>query len=105
MLRRLLLLTLFNKITALSISSTLINQTQQRLQERHYLMRENLRCQRESISLNTKQLLSEILCSLLCMIVLFLIDMGVVRLIEEGTLSVMYRLFLYISAFYETSTY
>jgi len=39
------------------------------------------------------------------MIVLFLIDMGVVRLIEEGTLSVMYRLFLYISAFYETSTY
>lgn len=86
MLLRLLLLTLFNKITAFTISSTLINQTQQWLQERHYLMREALRCQRESISLSTKQFLSEILCSLLCTILPFLIDVGAARLVEERTL-------------------
>lgn len=77
MLLRLLLLTLFNKITAFSISSTLINQTQQWLQGRHYLMLEALRCQRESISPSAKQFLSEILCSLLCAIVLFLVGRGV----------------------------
>ncbi|RMC14800.1 hypothetical protein DUI87_06976 [Hirundo rustica rustica] len=37
-------------ITAVSISSTLINQTQQWLQERHYLMREALRMYFEHIS-------------------------------------------------------
>ena len=86
MLLRLLLLTLFNKITAFSISSTFINQTQQWLHERHYLMWEASRCQRESISPSPKQFLSEILCSLLCTIVPFLIDVGAVRLVEERTL-------------------
>ncbi|CAM9301408.1 unnamed protein product, partial [Bubo scandiacus] len=37
-------------ITAFSISSTLINQTQQWLQERHYLMQEALRMSFEHIS-------------------------------------------------------
>lgn len=79
-------MTLFNKITAVSISSTLINQGQQWLQERHYLMWEALRCQKESISASTKQFLSEIPCSLLCMIVPFHIEAGAVRMIEERAL-------------------
>lgn len=53
----------------------------------------------------TKQFLSEILCSLLCVIAFFLIDEEAVRLVEERTLWVIYRLFLYLSVFYETSTY
>lgn len=83
MLLRLLLLTLFNKITAVSVSSTLINQSQQWLQERHYLMWEALRCLKESINTSTKQFLSENPCSFLCMIVPFRIEVGAVRMIEE----------------------
>lgn len=83
MLLRLLLLTHFNKITAFSISSTLINQTQRRLQGRHYLALEALRCQRESIRLSVKQFVSENLCSLLCVIVPLLVGAGRRREMKE----------------------